>query len=602
VSDYIASYLVEQGITHNFTVPGGGAMHLNVSFGNQQGLKNVFMQHEQAAAMAAEAYARINNKLPLVCCTTGPGGTNTLTGVLGAWLDSIPMLVISGQVKYPSTARYSGLPLRAMGDQEFDIVRVVEPMTKYACMITDVLMVRRHLQEALYIAQHGRPGPVWLDIPLDIQGALVDTDELLDFIPDSATGMTPEASDEQIMKIVELLRSANRPVLNLGNGIRIADAKAELDIALDLLGIPAVTGFNSIDVIETEHPLYVGRAGLIGDRPGNWAVQNSDLLLSIGSRLSARQVGYDVKKWARESFVIMVDIDDAELKKPTIHVELPVHSDVRDFLNKLNKCLQFNPINRKDEWLSVCSEWKHDYPVVGDAHCKRGDAANVYYFMRELSKRLPERQITVTGNGSAYVASSQAYIIRKGQRYISNSGAASMGYDLPAAIGASFAAGKETVICLTGEGSIQMNLQELQTIVFHRLPIKIFVINNQGYHSMRQTQDNLFPDIPHVGIGPETDDLSFPPMMRIAAAYGIPYFSAHSNSEIPRLIDDVLACESCVLAELFVATDQRFEPKSATKRYPDGRLVSPPLEDLAPFLPRQELESIMVIPLLESDA
>jgi acetolactate synthase-1/2/3 large subunit len=599
VSDYIADFLVEQGIGHNFTVPGGGAMHLNVSFGNKQGLENIFVQHEQSAAIAAEAYARIHNRLPLVCCTTGPGGTNTLTGVLGAWLDSIPMLVISGQVRYSSTARASGLPLRAMGDQEFDIVSVVESMTKYAEMVQDKTLIKYHLKKALYLAQSGRPGPVWLDIPLDVQGALIEPEELKDFNPCAEMEAIPCVSDEQIMQVIERIRAAQRPVLNVGNGIRITNAKQELDECVDLLNIPVVTGFNSIDTIETEHPLYIGRAGLIGDRPGNWAIQNSDLVLSVGSRLSARQVGYDVKKWARAAFVIMVDVDDAELKKPTIHVEMPIHSDARLFLRKLAAALQDHPIKPKAEWLTTCSLWKSNYPVVTNEHYNEQDFANVYCFMNELSTYLPEDTITVTGNGSAYVVSSQVYIIKQGQRYISNSGAASMGYDLPAAIGACFASGRKEIICLTGDGSIQMNLQELQTIVFHNLPIKIFVINNDGYHSMRQTQDNLFSECRHVGVGPETGDLSFPSIEKIASAYGIPYFSASTNAEIPEFIASVRKREGYVLGELFVKKDQRFEPKSATRKFPDGRLVSPPLEDLAPFLPREELKSLMIIPLLD---
>ena len=598
IAEWLADYLVDQGIRYNFTVPGGGAMHMNVAFGHKEGLTNIFVQHEQSAAIAAEGFVRMYNELPMVCCTTGPGGTNTLTGVMGAWLDSIPMLIISGQVRYSTTARAAGVPVRAMGDQEFDITRVVEPMTKYAVMISDPKTVKYHVDKALYLAQHGRPGPVWLDVPLDIQGGYIDPAEFVEFDPaECAYDLAPAADEAVIRQIIEKIRSAKRPVFNAGNGIRIAGAHAEFLKAVNLLNIPVTTGWDCIDLIDDEHPLYVGRPGLMGDRPGNWAVQNSDVLLSVGSRLGVRQVGYNKLNWARESFVIMVDVDRAELDKPSIHVEFPVQADAKDFLTKLVTALEKEPLEPKADWNTICAGWKKDYPVVQPKHYEEAEFANVYCFIKELSRRLPEGQTTVTGNGSACVVGSHAYVIKKGQRFIINSGAASMGYDLPAAIGACLADGRKDIICLSGDGSIQMNLQELQTIVFHKLPIKIFVINNQGYHSMRQTQGNLFPEFSTVGVGPESHDLSFPSMEKLAWAYGIPYLSVHKNSEMGEAMDNMLAMDGFAMCEIFVDTEQKFEPKSATKRLPDGTLVSPPLEDLAPFLPREELEKIMLIPL-----
>lgn len=598
IAEWMADFLVDQGIRYNFTVPGGGAMHMNVAFGHKQGLNNIFVQHEQAAAIAAEAYQRMHNELPMVCCTTGPGGTNTLTGVVGAWLDSIPMLIISGQVRYATTARAAGINVRAMGDQEFDITRVVAPMTKYAEMIIDPKTVKYHLQKALYLAQHGRPGPVWLDVPLDIQGGYIDPEEFIEFNPAECENVNaPAVSEEIIDQVVEKIRFAKRPVFNAGNGIRIAGAHEEFLKAVEMLNIPVVTGWDSIDLIDDEDPLYIGRAGIMGDRPGNWAVQNSDVLLSVGSRLGVRQVGYNKANWARESFVIMVDVDDNELKKPSIHVEFPIQADAKDFLQKLIIKLEKSPLAPKQKWNKICEGWKKAYPVVQPKHYEEKEFANVYCFIKELSRRLPEGQTTVTGNGSACVVGSHAYVIKKGQRFIINSGAASMGYDLPAAIGACLAEERKPIICLSGDGSIQMNLQELQTIVFHKLPIKIFVINNQGYHSMRQTQGNLFPEFTTVGVGPESHDLSFPCMEKIAWAYGIPYVAIHKNSEMQAKLEKVLASGGYAMCEIFVDTNQKFEPKSATKRLPDGTLVSPPLEDLAPFLPREELKKIMMIPL-----
>lgn len=600
IADWMADYLVENGIKYNFTVPGGGAMHLNVAFGHKEGLNNIFVQHEQSAAIAAEAYQRIYNELPMICCTTGPGGTNTLTGVVGAWLDSIPMFIISGQVRYETTARAAGVPVRAMGDQEFDITKVVEPMTKYAVMISDPKMVKYHIQKALYLAKSGRPGPVWLDIPLNIQGGYIDTEEFIEFDPAECNNeIPPTVSEDIINQIIDKINNAERPVFNAGNGIRIADAHDEFLKVINILQIPVVTGWDSIDLIDDEHDLYIGRAGIMGDRPGNWAIQNSDLVLSVGSRLGVRQVGYNKNSWAREAEVIMIDIDEAELKKPSIHVEFPVHADAKQFLVKLFDVLEHRELKKCTSWLEKCTSWKQNYPVVLPKHYEEKEFANVYCFIKELSKKLPEGQITVTGNGSACVVGSHAYVIKKNQRFIINSGAASMGYDLPASIGACLASDRKEIICLSGDGSIQMNLQELQTIVHHNLPIKIFVINNQGYHSMRQTQGSLFPEYTTVGVGPESNDLSFPNMSKIAFAYDIPYYAIHKNSEMSNVLDEVLKAQGYLMCEIFVDTKQKFEPKSATKRLEDGTLISPPLEDLAPFLPREELEKIMIIPMWE---
>lgn len=598
ISDWIAQFLVDQGIKYNFTVPGGGAMHLNVSFGHQKGLKNIFVQHEQSAAIAAEGYFRVHNELPLVCCTTGPGGTNTLTGVLGAWLDSIPMLIISGQVRYATTARAAGIPVRAMGDQEFDITPMVAHMTKYAEMIIDPKMVKYHLQKALYLATHGRPGPVWLDVPLDIQGGYYDSDDFVEFDPNELQDVEPpRVSDAQALDIIEKIKAAKRPVLNVGNGIHIADCVDLMRKVAKKLNIPVAVAYDCTDLMPTEDSLYVGQPGLLGDRAGNWAVQNADLVLSVGCRLSCRQVGYNVHSWAREAFVIMVDIDKYELEKPSIHVEMPVHADAKDFLSKIDSILS-EALTPHQEWLNICMDWKKKYPVVTEKHYRPEGLANAYCFLNEVSRLAPDHQVIVLGNGTVE-ACLHAIYIKENTRLICNSGAASMGYDLPAAMGACFASGKKMTICLTGDGSIQMNLQELQTIVFHKLPIKIFVVNNQGYHSMRQTEGNLFPEYTKVGVGPESGDLSFPEMKKIAHAYGIPYLSASSNPEIPDAIKQTLAIDGYAMCEIFVDINQKFEPKSATKRLEDGTLVSPPLEDLAPFLPREELEKIMIIPMWE---
>lgn len=603
IADWIAEFLVKEGIRYNFTVPGGGAMHLNMSLGHQEGLTNIFVQHEQAAAIAAEGYFRASNELPVVCCTTGPGGTNTLTGVLGAWLDSIPMFIISGQVRYATTARAAGIAVRAMGDQEYDITPMVAHMTKYAEMIDKPEMVKYHFQKALYLARHGRPGPVWLDIPLDIQGGYFDPEDFVEFTPEE--GFTPgEAGNDtvvpavtslQIQEALQKIRAAKRPVWIVGNGIHTADCVTLMRNVAEKLNIPVTTAWDSTDLMPRDNELLVGIPGLQGDRAGNWAVQNADLVLSVGCRLGCRQVGYNVHSWAREAFVIMVDIDQYELQKPSIHVEMPIHADAKDFLEKLDAAIK-EPLSLHTDWMNICAGWKEKYPVVTDRHYQPEGPANAYCFLNEIGRKVPEGQHIVLGNGTVE-ACLHAIPIKKDVRLMCNSGAASMGYDLPAAVGCCFAIGKKPVVCLTGDGSIQMNLQELQTIVHHKLPIKIFVLNNGGYHSMRQTEGKLFPEYTKVGIGPESGDLSFPDMRKIADAYGIPYLTAKSNPEIPDIIEKTLGVEGYVMCEIFVDVNQNFEPKSATKRLEDGTLVSPPLEDLEPFLSREELKSIMIIPM-----
>lgn len=610
VSDYVAQFLVKNGINHAFTVTGGGAMHLNDSLGHTEGLTCVYNHHEQACAIAAESYARIHNNIAAVCVTTGPGGTNAITGVVGGWLDSIPMLVISGQVRFDTTARSTGLNIRAMGDQEFDITKAVASMTKYCEMVINPLDIRYCLEKAYYLATTGRPGPCWLDIPLNVQGATVETDDLRGFdVAEVAEAEVPAITDDTVKAIIEKVKNAKRPVLYAGNGIRISGGFESFKAVVDKLNIPVVTGWDSIDAIYDEHPLYVGRGGIMGDRPGNFAVQNSDLVLSIGNRLSIRQVGYSWTTWAREAYVIMNDVDADELKKPTLHVDMPVWGDAKDLLAKLDAAIpDGTKIFNEEFWLDKCTEWKVKYPVVLPKHYEDKNHTNVYAFIKELSKRTKEGQVTVVGNGSACVVGSHGYVIKKDARFIINSAIASMGYDLPAAIGACVAEhGNEAlfgnalsndelqdIILVTGDGSIQMNLQELQTIIHHKMPIKIFVINNEGYHSIRQTQTNLF-NKNFVGIGPQSGDLSFPSLEKLAYAYGYPYYSCDGNEFLEKAIEDTLAVKGPVICEIFVSTEQNFEPKSATKRLEDGTLVSPPLEDLGPFLDRDEFYSNMII-------
>ena len=843
LANYISETLVANGITQNFSVTGGGAMHLNDAFGHQKGMHTLYQHHEQACAMAAESYARIYNRPALLCVTSGPGGTNAITGVLGAWLDSIPMLIISGQVRYDNTARWAeeqnGTRLRAMGDQEFDITKSIDCMTKYSEMLTDPYRVRYALEKCIYLSQTGRPGPCWLDIPVDIQGKFIETDELIGFDPadyaaggdgwatstdattrsdayplcrnafarspyeanavdhatvtvaqahavdhatvtvapahavdhatvastqanavarasvtgtaasipavsGSAAAMTspaamaaeayaaahripadadttkreaavPPVDPQQVQTILEKIRASRRPIFYTGNGIRIAGAESLFLEVAHRLGIPFVVGWNGPDIIPSDDPLYVGRPGGRGDRPGNLAVQNADLILSIGSRLNIRQVGYDFKSWARDAYVIVNDIDVEELRKPSVHCDLAVHADARQLLQCLLRELHVlghtpahplfqggegllrddalrvchTELARQDvknegtrlSWLATCAFYRDNYPTILPEYLAPSDPtlspedpasfANVYALIKELSDQAAPGQVTVVGNGSPCVAGGQAYRIKPGTRFISQDGVASMGYGLPAAIGAAVAvhasvdatprggadaslpretadanAGdaqqdhdysalaadpsfhesaddrlaaelrdpywtgrdehypayeKHDILVLTGDGSIQMNLQELQTIISHQLPIKIFVINNGGYHSIRQTQTNLFRGEPLVGIGIDSgmggvQDLSFPDMEKIAHAYGFPFIRAHHNEELHDAVAETLATDGPAICEIMVTLTQQFLPKSAAKRLPDGSIISPPLEDLAPYLPDEEMDRIMLVP------
>lgn len=897
LANYISETLVANGITQNFSVTGGGAMHLNDAFGHQKGMHTLYQHHEQACAMAAESYARIYNRPALLCVTSGPGGTNAITGVLGAWLDSIPMLIISGQVRYDNTARWAeeqnGTRLRAMGDQEFDITKSIDCMTKYSEMLTDPYRVRYALEKCIYLSQTGRPGPCWLDIPVDIQGKFIETDELIGFAPAdyaaggdgwatapdattrsdvyplcrnafarspyeanavdhatvtsaqahavdhatvtiaqanavdhatvtvaqanavdrafvtsttasapaasaSAAAMTspaavaaeayaaahripadadtskreaavPPVDPQQVQTILEKIRASRRPIFYTGNGIRIAGAESLFLEVAHRLNIPVVVGWNGPDIIPSDDPLYVGRPGGRGDRPGNLAVQNADLILSIGSRLNIRQVGYDFKSWARDAYVIVNDIDVEELRKPSVHCDLAVHADARQLLQCLLRELhvldhtpahplfqggegllrddalrvchtelarqdvlaenaaaqtpaetdavsgtnaqaaststeaadqptaqtpaeasssdaatvnkETTPAGTRLSWLATCAFYRDNYPTILPEYLAPSDPtlspedpasfANVYALIKELSDQAAPGQVTVVGNGSPCVAGGQAYRIKPGTRFISQDGVASMGYGLPAAIGAAVAvhasveatpcggadaslpretadanAGdaqqdhdysalaadpsfhesaddrlaaelrdpywtgrdehypayeKHDILVLTGDGSIQMNLQELQTIISHQLPIKIFIINNGGYHSIRQTQTNLFRGEPLVGIGIDSgmggvQDLSFPDMEKIAHAYGFPFIRAHHNEELHDAVAETLATDGPAICEIMVTLTQQFLPKSAAKRLPDGSIISPPLEDLAPYLPDEEMDRIMIVP------
>jgi acetolactate synthase-1/2/3 large subunit len=599
VSDYIAQKLVENGISHVFMIPGGGAMHLNDSLGKHPKLTYIVNHHEQACAIAAESYARLTGKIALVNVTSGPGGINALTGVLGGWLDSVPMLIISGQVRFDTTVRSTGLALRQLGDQEYDIVRVVSHMAKYAEMVIDPKKIRYHIEKALFLATSGRPGPCWLDIPLNVQGAMVDEMELSPYDPaENSEETSPDVSNSLVENILTRIQTAKRPVILAGTGIRLAKAHQAFTELISRLNVPVVTAWNAHDVIYDDHPLYFGRPSTVGDRPGNFVVQNSDLLLVLGCRLNLRQIGYFWTSFAREAFKIVVDIDPVELEKPTVKIDLPVHACALTFIRALLQASGSLLFPKKDDWLSWCRIRKEKYPVVQSEYWSLESLVNPYCFMDELSRNLPEGQISVTGNGSACVCAFQAYKIKKGQRLYTNSGSATMGYDLPAAIGACIGSGGQKIVCLAGDGSIMMNLQELQTISYHKFPIKIFVLNNAGFHSMRQTQKNFFGS-PLVACGPESG-ISFPDFEKLSHAFGFPYVRCAKHDEMSGAIQRTMEEDNPAVCEVMLTPDQPFVPKQSSQRLPDGRMVSKPLEDLFPLLDRKEfLENMIIAPLQE---
>ena len=599
VSDYLASFLADYGVRHIFMVTGGGAMHLNDAFGRGKRIQYICNHHEQACAMAAEGYARVTGQVGVLNVTTGPGSINALNGVFGAWTDSIPLLIISGQVKLETCMASYQLPgLRQLGDQEADIIPMVQGITKYAVMVKDPQTIRFHLEKALYLAKSGRPGPCWIDIPIDVQAAKINPLTLPGFTPDKL--VSSDRSDlltAQCREVTERLMAASRPVMMVGTGIRLAGAMEKFERVIAKLRIPVTTAWTAHDLIPTDHELFCGRPGTVGDRPGNFTVQNSDLLIVIGSRLNIRQVSYNWKAFARHAYKVQVDVDEAELSKPTVRPDLAISCDAAAFLDELERQLDRLPYDssRHAAWLAWCRERVARYPVVLPRHREFNGAINPYHFLDQLCRALEPDDVIVCGNGAACVVTFQVAHIKRGQRLFCNSGSASMGYDLPAAIGAAVAHEGKRVICLAGDGSIQMNIQELQTLVHHQLPIKIFVLNNGGYLSIRQSQKNFFNLL--VGES-EASGVSFPDMVQIGQAYGIPSLQV-AGPDFLLTVERVLATPGPQLCQVILDPDQQFEPKLSSKSLPDGRIVSAPLEDLYPFLDRNELLANLLVPPME---
>jgi acetolactate synthase-1/2/3 large subunit len=595
VADYVANAMAAHGIRHVFMVTGGAAMHLNDAIGRCPDLSYVCVHHEQAASMAAQGYYRLSNRLAAVNVTAGPGATNAITGVFGAWVDSLGMVVVSGQVKWETLVRSTSLPLRQLGDQEVDIVRLVEPITKYAVLVEEPESIRYHLERAIHLARTGRPGPVWLDIPGNVQSARVDPEALEGFRPDEAAGGAGSSDLAAVYaEIAQGLRRAERPVLLAGPGVRLGGAADAFTRLAERLEVPVVTGFNAHDLVPTDDPRYIGRPGTIGDRAGNFAVQNADYLVILGCRLNIRQVSYAWQHFARGAYKVMVDADAAELRKPTICIDLPVHAEAAPAIEGLLAVTDgWSPPAAHGRWLAWCRERKARYPVVLPGYWTSPRQVNPYCFVQALFEQAADDETIVTGDATACITTFQAARLKRGQRLFSDSGCAPMGFDLPAAIGACIAQDRRRVVCLAGDGSIMLNVQEMQTIAGLGLPIKIFVLNNNGYHSIRQTQRNFFPDNP-VGAGPESG-VTFPDFERLAYGFGIPFLRCDTHSTLHYAIKETLSREGPQMCEVVLDPEQPFSPRVSSKRLPDGRMVTAPLEDMFPFLPREELAANMLV-------
>lgn len=590
--------LVQHGVTDTFIVTGGGAMHLNDAVGRCTGLRWLPNHHEQACAMAAQGYARLLNRPALVQVTTGPGGTNALTGVFGAYVDSLPMIVVSGQVKRETMMSSYAVPLRQLGDQEVDIVAMARPVTKYAVCVTDPVTIRYHIERALHEAVTGRPGPVWIDIPIDVQAAMIDETTLHGFVatPTEPSPLSGAALAAAIADITARLARAERPVLYAGAGVRLSGAAGDFGKLVERLGVPVVTGFNAHDLIATDHPLFAGRPGTIGDRPGNFAVQNADCVLVLGCRLNIRQVSYAWQNFARAADLIVVDIDASELGKPTIKPALAVHADAATVIRGLLTTPWSGAIPARKKWVAWCAERKAKYPTVLPEYWTRENGVNPYCFGDALSRALADDDVIVTGDGTACVTTFQSVRLRTGQRLFSDSGCAPMGFDLPAAIGACVARDRGRVVCIAGDGSLMLNVQELQTLRGHSLPVKLFIFNNNGYLSIRSTQDNFFPGN-RVGAGPESG-VTFPDFGKLAAGFDLPYSKVTRNADLDAAIRATLATDGPAVCEVALDATQPFSPRVSSRRLPDGRMVTAPLEDMFPFLSEEELASNMLVPMI----
>lgn len=578
VADFIAEYLADNGVNQIFSVVGGMAMHLNNAFATNDRLHVLYNHHEQACAIAAESYSRVENKIAAVCVTSGPGGTNALTGILCAYQDGLPLIALSGQVRSDITIESTGLDLRQFGEQEYTIVKSVAPMTKYAVMVTDAALIKYHLGKALHLAQTGRRGPCWIDIPLDIQGKMIDTENLMEYIPEKT-----DVIDKSIIdKIISELQKAQRPVIVAGSAIRASGAMEMFYALAEKLKLPVICPTSTVDIMSPADELYYGMFGVFGGRAGNFIIQNADLIVSLGARLSFKQIGFNYKDFSPSSKKIVIDIDPEELKKPTVKIDVPVCADVKDVITALLERDFSCGLELKLKWLAYCNFLKSRFANQYDFE---SEPISAYHFADQFWKKAEKNTLVVIGNNCAAISLLQTGIRFRGQRLYGNVNCGTMGYDLPAAIGAAIACKRE-VFCITGEGSFQMNLQELQTIVHNNLPVKIIIFNNNSYQAIVMSQANFFKGA-FAGCN-NSSGISFPSFAKLADTYDFPFKSINRSDEICAAIDWMAGIKGRAILELVQTESDPIEPKLSSRRLSDGKMESPPIDDMFPFLSSEE--------------
>ncbi|MDA8078183.1 MAG: thiamine pyrophosphate-binding protein [Nitrospiraceae bacterium] len=589
LSDYVFDFVAGQGVKHVFMLPGGGAMHLVDSLGRNRKLTYICNLHEQACAVAADACSQYTNNLGVALVTTGPGGTNTITGVAASWLDSIPVLFISGQVK--RTDMIGGRGVRQMGFQEIDIVSLVRSVTKYAVTVTNPAEIRYHLEKAAYLARSGRPGPVWIDIPLDVQAAVIDERRLAAFRPERRP---VRSLSRDAASVMAMINRSERPAILAGNGIRLSGALKPFRRLVDQLGIPVLTTWKMIDFLPEDHPLYAGRPGAVGQRGANFAQQNADLLLVIGARLDLGQTAYNHAHFAPAARKIMVDVDPYEIRKMDMTVALPIEGDAALFVQELLR--QKGKVKRQDRgaWIARCKEWKNRYPVVLKEYWDEKRFVNDYVLIDILSEEMRADDLLIPGSsGACSERSMQAFRVREGMRIFNSEGLGPMGFGIPMAIGGCIASGKKRTVCIDGDGGFVMNIQELEVVRRLNLPIKFFVLNNQGYVSIQTTQKNYFRG--NFVASTRESGLTLPDYRKVAKAFGIPSFQLKDHRDINKKVRAILNAQGPSVCEVMVSPDQMTAPRVSTRSMPDGSMVSAPMEDLWPLLDREELNSNMLL-------
>jgi len=600
LSDYVMKFITQQGVKDLFVLSGGGCMHLLDSLGRNSDINYICCLFEQVASFAASAYSQYTSNIGVALVTTGPGGTNALTGVAAAWTDSIPLLMISGQVKRSDMAGESGI--RMLGFQEIDIVSIVKPITKYAVTVLDPDKIKYHLQKAVFLAISGRPGPVWIDIPLDVQATLIDEEKLKPFKKEELNLSEHYGAEKdlprKVAQLIKMIECAQRPVLLAGYGIRISKYKDKFNELIQRLNVPVLTTWKALDLMPENHELYFGRPGCIGQRGANFIQQNSDLFISIGARLDFGQIGYSHNTFAREATKVIVDVDAAELNKFNFKVDLSINTTADQFIDEFLKQTKLGRLNLTDKWFYKCKEWKDKFPVVLPEHWEKKGYASTYALVDSLSQKSQSSDLYVPENsGAASEVIMQALRLKNEQRVITTNSLGAMGSGLPASIGACIASGLKNTICVIGDGGMMMNIQDLETVARLELPIKYFILNNDGYGSIKTMQSNYFEGF-YVASEPSSG-VTLPNYEKVSASYGIDYKRINNNSDIEKMVGEILDCINPVICEVMVDPYEKTMPKLASYVKPDGTMVSKPLEDLWPFLDREEFLSNMIVDPVE---